>query len=297
MLNNAHANLINYIMSMLGLKPTLSKILLSKEKHPAGRTIKIENYFRNCDEQVYSSLDWESGAETDEASEFLEDDQDDGTLRDGMKEKLKFSMKQIKAYHVLGCLVESGRQEYYDSENEVHEEKLLSLWNLLNPNEKLSARKSKQWEDIGFQGLDPATDFRGAGVLGLDQMIYFAKHDLENCRRILQLSLHPIKGFPFAICSITITFIGKELLAEGYLKRHVYNSINPEEVSIEDFHRIYLALFKLFAEHWFSSDENRDIMNFNIVKSEFISRIKSYLSLDCSNLNDQIKMENINSLI
>ena len=28
-------------------------------------------------------------------------------------------------------------------------------------------RVSKQWQDIGFQGDDPKTDFRGMGMLGL----------------------------------------------------------------------------------------------------------------------------------
>ena len=35
------------------------------------------------------------------------------------------------------------------------------------PGTQLEARHTKQWQDIGFQGKDPATDFRGMGVLGL----------------------------------------------------------------------------------------------------------------------------------
>ena len=41
------------------------------------------------------------------------------------------------------------------------------LWKNLKPNEKLISRISDQWISIGFQGNDPATDFRGAGLLGL----------------------------------------------------------------------------------------------------------------------------------
>lgn len=33
------------------------------------------------------------------------------------------------------------------------------------PTKKLKARISKQWADIGFQGDDPKTDFRGMGIL------------------------------------------------------------------------------------------------------------------------------------
>lgn len=35
---------------------------------------------------------------------------------------------------------------------------------------ELSGRKSKQWEILGFQGSDPATDFRGGGILSLDSL-------------------------------------------------------------------------------------------------------------------------------
>lgn len=37
---------------------------------------------------------------------------------------------------------------------------------------KLEARISKQWQDLGFQGNNPATDFRGMGMLGLQCLLY-----------------------------------------------------------------------------------------------------------------------------
>jgi hypothetical protein len=45
------------------------------------------------------------------------------------------------------------------------------LWNTLKPGREISNRISKEWIEIGFQGADPATDFRGAGILGLKQLI------------------------------------------------------------------------------------------------------------------------------
>jgi hypothetical protein len=44
---------------------------------------------------------------------------------------------------------------------------LLQVWDCLRPNRKIKARKSVEWIEIGFQADDPATDFRGAGLLGL----------------------------------------------------------------------------------------------------------------------------------
>ena len=44
---------------------------------------------------------------------------------------------------------------------------LLEIWKNLKPEEKLTHRISDQWISVGFQANDPATDFRGAGFLGL----------------------------------------------------------------------------------------------------------------------------------
>lgn len=40
------------------------------------------------------------------------------------------------------------------------------------PGQDLTDRISKQWQDIGFQGNNPATDFRGMGLLGLKCVLY-----------------------------------------------------------------------------------------------------------------------------
>lgn len=39
------------------------------------------------------------------------------------------------------------------------------LWNLMMRDTPLEERITKQWGDLGFQGKDPQTDFRGMGML------------------------------------------------------------------------------------------------------------------------------------
>lgn len=46
------------------------------------------------------------------------------------------------------------------------------LWKELRPDSPLSGRISKQWCEIGFQGNDPKTDFRGMGLLGLHNLLW-----------------------------------------------------------------------------------------------------------------------------
>ena len=48
---------------------------------------------------------------------------------------------------------------------------MVQLWNNLQPKVALKERISEQWTLIGFQGTDPATDFRGMGLLGLLNLV------------------------------------------------------------------------------------------------------------------------------
>lgn len=77
----------------------------------------------------------------------------------------------------------------YDKNNPDHEKELMELWTLINPDQPLESRVSPQWKSIGFQGNDPATDFRGMGMLGLrgKSLFYFFSfpffffHQLSFC--------------------------------------------------------------------------------------------------------------------
>ena len=72
-----------------------------------------------------------------------------------------------------------------------------------------------QMKDIyrSFLGDDPATDFRGMGLLGLQQLLFYAQFDVESCLRVFSLALHPAIGFPFAIAG----FLNTNLLVPSFL--------------------------------------------------------------------------------
>lgn len=63
----------------------------------------------------------------------------------------RYCLQQIWCYRQLLDEVEELRQTPYDSNNIEHENKLIRLWSLLQPHEKLEDRVTKQWQDIGFQ--------------------------------------------------------------------------------------------------------------------------------------------------
>ena len=83
----------------------------------------------------------------------------------------------------------------------------MSLWKTLKPDEELDDRMSKKWIDIGFQGMDPATDFRGSGLLGLKQLhkLCTRASSKEKALNMYQASVVKEQWFFFAVTGINIT--------------------------------------------------------------------------------------------
>ena len=84
---------------------------------------------------------------------------------------LEACLVQLYGYKQLVQEVEGLRSTAYNSEDLGHEQKLLQLWSLLQPDVHLPTRQTKLWQNIGFQGNDPKTDFRGMGLLGLENLL------------------------------------------------------------------------------------------------------------------------------
>lgn len=88
---------------------------------------------------------------------------------------LGICIQTIWGYRRLCADIEDIRTTSFDNTNLDHENKLLKLWRLLMPTEPLEKRITKQWQDIGFQGEDPMTDFRGNFVF-----FFLSKQNILN---------------------------------------------------------------------------------------------------------------------
>jgi len=197
-------------------------------------------------------------------------------------------LRQIWGYKQLVLDVENLRAEAFDDGNLQHEMQLLELWTLLQPDKPLLTRVTKQWQDIGFQGEDPKTDFRGMGILGLQNLVYFAREFGSAAKHILSHSHHPRFGhitalgshtpsvrYSFAIVGINLTHMAYKLLKESALKSHLFN-FNEGRPTLENFHHFYCYLFIEFDKFWLEC-EPRDIMEFNRIRDLFENNIRSQL--------------------
>jgi hypothetical protein len=79
------------------------------------------------------------------------------------------------------------------------------------------ARYGEHWQDVGFQGNDPATDFRGIGMLGIYLILSFISDHIQVCKSIYKLSLHPQQEFPFCVTSFMVGQWAIEALRQGLL--------------------------------------------------------------------------------
>lgn len=78
------------------------------------------------------------------------------------------------------------------------------IWNALQNNKKYN-RYGTHWEDVGFQGRDPATDLRGTGVLSLFFMYLFIDRHKEDFVKMYMSSIDSESQFPYAISYVKIT--------------------------------------------------------------------------------------------
>ena len=85
---------------------------------------------------------------------------------------MKDALIKINAYYNLIREIDTVRCEKFSQENPKHFKMLLEIWSgLLNdPEVKLDTLKNRKWRDLGFQGDDPSTDFRGMGMLALNSL-------------------------------------------------------------------------------------------------------------------------------
>lgn len=245
-------------------------------KPGAPRTTKAEYSLKNSKSKLLRAA---VNVEEDGLEKYLDlvmREKNVKTQRDPtFKVNLKLCLLQITGYRNLFTSVEELRKETFDSDKVQHEEMLLKLWDLLMPEVKLESRVTKQWGDIGFQGDDPKTDFRGMGMLGLTNLVFFSEKYTEEARQVLSHANHPKLGYSYAIVGINLTEMAYSLLKSGALKPHFYNTVSGRP-QLQHLHQLFCYLVYKFDKFWVE-EEPESIMEFNHYREKFHDNIKIQL--------------------
>ncbi|CAG0902387.1 unnamed protein product [Darwinula stevensoni] len=135
----------------------------------------------------------------------------------------------------------------FDDDDQMHLHTIQTLYMELTGEEYPCPRYGSHWENIGFQGKDPATDLRGVGFLALVNTMSLLTTSEQLCklgRNVYQLSLSESQHFPFMVLSINVTRIALLVLKAGKLNREC----NEKNSVIEVLNRFYAGiLYKIYS--------------------------------------------------
>lgn len=116
----------------------------------------------------------------------------------------------------------------------------------------------------------------GMGLLGLENLLYFANEYTAAARHVLSHSTHPMHGYTFAIVGINLTSMAFNLVQSGAAKTHLYN-LKAQQLSIKHFHRFYCYLFYEFDRFWIEC-KPISLMEFSTVQARFLDEIRTQLN-------------------
>lgn len=142
-----------------------------------------------------------------------------------------------------------------------------------------------------MQGDDPKTDFRGMGLLGLENLLFFAKEFPGAAGHVLSHSHHPRYGYTFAVVGINLTSMAYNLLKDGSAKTHIFN-VSKGLPTMRNFHQFYCYLFYEFDRYWIES-KPQNMMEFSNIYKKFEKSIRSSLRNKSTVFRINIKIDNV----
>ncbi|KAG8347234.1 putative ELMO CED 12 family [Trypanosoma vivax] len=202
----------------------------------------------------------------------------------------------------------------FDHSNIVHRRLLITIHDvLLDHAGARSGTATAQWEKLGFQGNDPATDLRSTGVFGLIQLVFLLEYYKElalrlweTCTRREENSDNVFEELPFVLVAFNFSAIVLDELRDGmshaeivrqsramyegehshsYANISVESSPNNEEVLRREFPFLvatceyYVGCLFQFLELWMGLKKQRGgrppmIGDFGVVKAKLCASLR-----------------------
>ncbi|PSS05737.1 ELMO domain-containing protein [Actinidia chinensis var. chinensis] len=164
-----------------------------------------------------------------------------------------------------------------------HQEALRALWVAAFPNIALRGLISEQWKDMGWQGHNPSTDFRGCGFISLENLLFFARNYPASFHRLLfkKGGERATWEYPFAVAGINVSFMLIQMLDLDSAKPRCLPGINFVKLLGEDeeaFDILYCIGFAMMDAQWLAM--RASYMEFNEVLRVTRTQLERELSLE-----------------
>lgn len=171
----------------------------------------------------------------------------------------------------------------YDSSNPEHQEALKALWHAAFPGEELYGLISEQWKEMGWQGKDPSTDFRGGGFISLENLLYFARNFPKSFQDLLrkQEGDRAMWEYPFAVAGVNITFMLIQMLDLEAAKPRTLAGASFVKFLADNesaFDLLYCIAFRLLDHQWL--EMRASYMDFNTVMKATRRQLERELLLE-----------------
>ncbi|TYI94078.1 hypothetical protein E1A91_D02G178400v1 [Gossypium mustelinum] len=173
---------------------------------------------------------------------------------------------------------------YFDGSRPDHQEALRALWSATYPGKELHGLISDQWKEMGWQGRDPSTDFRGAGFISLENLLFFAKTFSTSFQCLLkkQGGNRSTWEYPFAVAGVNITFMIMQMLdLDASVKPRTFiRSVFLQMLSENEwaFDLLYCVAFVVMDKQWL--EKNATYMEFNEVLKSTRTQLERELLMD-----------------
>ncbi|KAJ6803568.1 uncharacterized protein M6B38_188835 [Iris pallida] len=163
-----------------------------------------------------------------------------------------------------------------------HQDALKQLWRLAYPQREVPPLKSEAWKEMGWQGSDPSTDFRSAGFISLENLIFFAKNYPGSFQRLL----HKQDGkrsdweYPFAAAGVNISFMLTQMLglnpgtSISKAGTRFVEFLGSDEMAFDN---LYCIAFQMLDSKWVSM--HASYMEFNVVLKSTRAQLEHELGL------------------
>ncbi|KAF8391380.1 hypothetical protein HHK36_023684 [Tetracentron sinense] len=214
--------------------------------------------------------------------------------RHGSDKILGYSFNPIQEQRLQR--LQERSQVPFDETRPDHQEALRALWRAAFPDIDLKGLISEQWKDMGWQGPNPSTDFRGCGFVSLENLLFFArtypndlllivlKFKMKACfHRLLfkQGGKRATWEYPFAVAGINVSFMLIQMLDLYSAKPKCLPGINFVKILGEDeeaFDVLYCIAFEMMDAQWLAM--RASYMEFNEVLQVTRTQLERELALE-----------------
>ncbi|PJF17593.1 putative transcriptional corepressor [Paramicrosporidium saccamoebae] len=148
------------------------------------------------------------------------------------------AIQQIRDGRMLFDSIERLCRTPYDHDNPAHRKLLVRLWTAWKT-DPLPEIPSEEWKELGFQGTDPATDFRAMGLFALHCIVVFAES--KNGKSIYKEAQYGPYWYSFAVVAVNVADAIHRYLRDDRLHCSDMTMVDAEFIRLmTSFHSVWM---------------------------------------------------------